>query len=462
MPLQNINVVNASLSLTAAASLDYSTLLIVDCNHLTFDRATVYTSPDDYSTTVPSGTKLRKALDSAFSATSRPPQVVVGKSKGTATLTPTGVVDGAVYDFTITVLDDETEAVSFTAGAAETAEDVCVGWLADITANTNITDHVTAAVVGTGADAVLTITLVTGDDDYTLTSLTDNITVTAVASEAAADSITGIREINKDWTWISSTDHTDTYQVAMAAQALVYQKPYVTSTSNAKAYAAWDGVSTPDTSDIPARFAESNNNYAHCIYHHLADDFIECVRVTEFTNVKPGRDDFNYKQLAGFGLAQISDLSRPLNGTELNNLEQKYASTVVKLGGVSVIAGNRVSTGIRLEAIAFLNYARQELQRRADTLFLKMRKLGINDADLGLVRNAWTTWLDSNVSNGAGNSQALDPFRPYSIQLPKAKDVSFDDRVAGIVTGDIICYLDASIDSTVLNLTLTYRDPAEG
>lgn len=461
MPLQNINVVNASLELTAAAAIDYSTVLIVDCNHLTSDRATVYTSIDGYSSVVPSGTNLRKALDSAFSSSAAPAKVVVGRSKGTATLTPTPVVEGADHDFTITVADGASLAVSYTVGVGEDAQDIADGWKADIDADTNITDHVTATVVGTGADAVLTLSLVTGDDDFVLESLTSNITVTAVATEAAADSITKIREINTDWTYMTATDHTPAYQMAMATQGALYQKLYVTSTDLEEAYASWDGTSTPDANDIPARFKESVNNFAHCVYHHLADNYPECVRITQFTDVKPGRDDFNYKSLSGFGLAQIADLSRALNGNELYNLEQKYASTVVSLGGVAVIAGNRVATGIRIEAIAVLNYFRQELKRKSDTLFLRKRKLGMNDDDLNLLRNAWATFLGANVSGGNG-TQALDPVKPYVITLPKAKDISFEDRTTGDIQGSVTCYLDASIDSTVLNMTLTYRDPAEG
>jgi len=462
VPLQNINVVNASLELTAAAAIDYSTLLIVDCNHLdATTRATVYTSIDGYSSVVPSGTPLRRALDSAFSSSAAPAKVVVGRSKGTATLTPTGVVLDAVYDFTVTVADGATLAVSHTALVTDTAEEVAIGWKAAIDAVTDITDHVTATVVGAGADAVLTISLVAGTDDFSIESATANITITSSATETAADTITAIREINTDWTYIAATDHTPTYQMSMAAQGALYQKLYVTSTALAEAYAAWDGISTPDANNVPARLKESVNNFGHCMYHHLAANYPECVRITQFTDVKPGRDDFNYKSLSGFGIAQVLDLSRALNGNELYNLDQVYASTVISLGGVAVVAGNRVSTGIRIEAIAVLNYFRQELKRKVDTLFLRKRKLGMNDADLNLMRNVWATFLDSNVS-GASGTQALDPVKPYVITLPKEKDISLEDRTDGNINGSVTCYLDASIDSTVLNMTLTYRDPAEG
>ena len=462
MPLYNINTVNASLQLTAAAAIDYSTVLIVDCNHLTTDRTTVYTSVDGYSSVVPSGTPLRKMLDSAFSSSAAPAKVVVGRAKGDAIVTPADAIESDTYSFTIEVKDGYSLSVSHTTASLEDQEDIATAWKALIDGDSNISDHVDATVTGTGVDASLTLTLVDSDsDDFALSDETDNVSYVSVISESPADSISGIREVNTDWTYIVATDHSPTYQDAMAVVATIYQKLYVTSTALEEAYQAWDGTSTPDANNIPAVFRFNQYNFAHCVYSHQADEYPEAVRITEFTDVKPGKDDFQYKNLAGFQLAQIADGSRALNGNELYNLQNTYASTFISLGGVTVIGGNRVASGVRIEAIAVLNYFRQELQRKADTLMLRMRKLGINDNDIGLLRNVWATFLSSNVSV-SGNTQALDPYKPYVITLPKAADYSFEERAEGTITGSVVCYLDASIDSTVLNMTLTYRDPAEG
>lgn len=463
----NITVINASLQVQSAAALDYSTVLIVDCNHLTFNRATVYTGPDSYSLTVPTGSALRKALDSAFSVTPQPPQVVVGRSKGTATLTPTSVADGSVHDFDLEVADGETVNVSYTTGTSETAEDIATGWKADIDANTDITDHVTATVVGTGADAVLTISLVSSTDDFIVSNLTDNITITGTSTEAIGDTLTEVSQFNSQWTYITSTDHTPSYQVSAAAAASTREKPYITSTGLEEAYAAWDGTSTPDSNDVGATFAFNQYNFAHCFYHNNADDYPEMARITRFTYLKPGRDNFQYQTLPGFGLAQIVDGTRALNPTELFNLAEKNISTIVTLGGSSVVGGmngkgNRMSSGVRIETIAVLNYFRQELGRRTDTLLLRKPKLAMNDGDIGMFVNAWEYFLEDNVSGGAGDARALDPVLPYRIDVPKAKDISFEDRAEGLFENtNITCYLDASIDKVVLNIALTFRDPAQ-
>jgi len=461
VPLQNINVVNATLALGAAQAIDYSTVLIVDCNHLSLDRATTYTSVDGYTSVVPEGTPLRSILDSAFSPTVNPARVVVGRAKGRAVLRFDEVAENDEFTLSINVLDGEQATVSYTAVLGDTQQEVAEGLEAAIIAAIEVSDHVVPSVVGLLESASLEIDIQAQEDDFSLSNVSANIAVSSTITESPSETIVAIRQINTDWTYIVATEHSPAYQADMANQALVFEKPYVTSSDLAEAYQAWDGVSTPDVNDVPSVFVFSNNNFAHCMYHNEASRFPEAGRITLHTAVRPGRDDFQYSVLPGFSLAQVADGSRPLDGNELANLEAKNASTIISLGGNAVIGGNRMSTGIRIEAIAVLNYFRQELTRRTDTLFLNIRKLGINDADIGLIRNAWTSFLDSNVSSGAGNSQALDPALPYIVTLPRAVDVPFDDRVSGKLRAEIICNLDASIDCTQLNLTLTYRDPAQ-
>ena len=473
MAENNIIQINSSLAVTAAEALDYSTLLVVDCNHNSFSRATVYGSPDDYSTTLLATSNLRKALDSAFSASVRPPRVIAGRAKGTAVLSFPSVGDGDIFDFTVTTEDGGTVAASFIAGALDTAEEVATALKADIDLVTDVTDHVTATVVGTGASATLELSLVASTDDFTVTNITDTITITGVATEPASNTLAAIREINSAWTYIVATDHTPAYQLAMAQAATVLQKPYATSTARAEAYAAWDGVSTPDSNDVAALFAFNQFDYAHVVYHHLADNdgvagtiaYPEAARITEFVFLKPGRDSFQYNKIGTFPLAQIVGGARPLNTNELFNLNDKNASTVISFGGVSVIGGyegggNRMASGIRIETIAVKNYFEQEILRKTQTLFLRFRKLAMNDSDINLFRNTWASFLDQNVSSGAGQAAALEPIKPYTIIMPRAADIPFEDKADGILQNTtIICYLDPSIDRVVLNMNFTFSDP---
>lgn len=461
MPLTSPNKVNASLQLSAAASNDYSTLLIVDAHHRSFDRTKVYATQDGYKADVPEGTNLRKALDSAFYPDVKPNRVVVGRAKSTAIISAGAVSDGQTYQFTITVSAGASELVSASPGLNGTAETLFTAMKADIDANTAITAEVTATVVGTGNSATLQIALVTGDSDFILSDIDPVFTVTASISESAGDILTNIRNFNKDWTYMMATDHSPSFQISMAAQAVNLQKVYVTSTDLPEAYnTVYVEGATPSPNDVPSLFKSNSNDYAHATYHNRAEDYPEAARVTRFTNRLPGASAFNYKKI-GFELAQLSDGTRRLNSNELFNLQNKSASTVISLGGQPVIAGNRVASGKRIEAIIFMLYVKQELARITDTLFLNADKLGMNAPDIGRIASAWTSFLDRNVST-PNSPKGLDPVKPYILIMPKAKDISFEDRAAGIITAKLTLFLDASIDSTVLDLSLTYRDPSRG
>lgn len=463
-----IVTINVLLDVTAAAAQDYSTLLIVDCNHSSFSRAAVYASPSDYQNTIPSGTPLRIALDSAFSASVKPSQVIAGKSLGKAVLTPTGVADTVQYDVTVTVAGGGTVAATYTAGAADTEEDVCVGLKADIDAVTAVTDEVTAAVVGTGTDAVLEITPNTTTDDFTLTNLTPNLELESVATEAPGDSLAAIAQYNSQWTWVASTDHTPSYQISMAAAVQPLQKIYVTSTQLAVAYSNWDGVTTPQADDVGANFRFNNYDYAHAMYHNLSDSiYPEMVRVTEFTFLKPGQDNFALQSLSGVGVAQITDGSRALSTTELVNIEARSMATIVDFYGQSVVGsriekiGNRVASGKRLETIAVSIYTKQEIERTTATFLLKNRKAAMNDSDIAKLVNRWSKFFQDNASSG-GAARAFQPGRPVDIEVPAAKDISFEDKVAGLFQGTVMtAYLDPSIDSVNATVRLTFSDPTE-
>lgn len=466
MATTNTIIINKILQVTAAQAIDYSTLLIVDCNHLSFDRTTTYGGVLDYATTIPSESNLAKALNSAFSVQTPPSEVVAGRAKGTAILSFPSVAETDAFDATITVLDGETVTASYVAAALDDAEVVATALKADIDAITDITDHVTATVVGTGVDAVLEISLVTDDDDFTVTNITDTIVVTGRATEPALTTLVEIENFNPDWTFIVSTDHTPSYQLSMAEAATLLQQPYFTSSNNSLLYSAWDGESTPDSNDIAALFAFNQYDYAHVTYHHQADDYPEAARLTRFSTKKPGTSNYQYKAIGNFPLAQISDSTRALNTTELVNLKNKNCSTVINEGGEFVIGGyqgrgNRMASGKRIETIAFSIYASQEIKRRLSTLNLRFDKLAMNDKDFNLMKSVIAFFLDQNVSIGAGQAQALNPIKPYTITFPKASEIPFEDKADGILQNvKVVCYLDPSIDRSIIDLTFTFLDPA--
>jgi hypothetical protein len=140
-------------------------------------------------------------------------------------------------------------------------------------------------------------------------------------------------------------------------------------------------------------------------------------------------------------------------------------TTVVYDGGQSYVGGydgggNRMANGVRIESVYWTDRAAQVLKSRALTLLLNKNKMGMNDNDIAMVIGSFYTWLNTQVST-IGSTYALDPIRPFKITYPKASEISFDDKVAGLLQGiTITAYSDASIDKIIADLTVTFYDPS--
>lgn len=459
----NIVVVNSTISQTGVDAGDYKTLLIVDPHWSSFDRVTSYAAGG--YTDIPTTTKLYKALNAAFSQDLKPSVVKVGRAKGAAVYTPSAVAETKEYGFTITVKDGYSLNETYTTGAAETAEDVVTALKTQFDLDSDITDHVTLTVSGTGAAAALIISLVASADDYTVTTFTGDYTLEGTASEAAADTLEAISDVDDDWSWLVTTSHTPSYQTAMASavEALIYKK-YFTSSQLEENYESWDEVSVPDPNNVGALIVYGGYTRTNVFYDHEADTkFPEAARYSKFALKEPGRSDFQCKEIVGFGRPSFrADASQQLNKQEILNLEQNFVTTIVRQGGLNLVAGNngqgnRMASGVRIETKYWTDRAAQVIEQRVLSLKVNKDKLGFNDDDISSIKGTIESWLDTQVST-IGSTYALDPVRPFQVIVPKYKDISFEDKVAGLLQGiQVIAYSDASIDKVIVDLNVTFN-----
>lgn len=461
-----IVVVNSTITAKAAVMADYQTQMIIDCNHLTFDRVTSFAAGEYNS--IPVGTKLRTALDAAFRVPVKPAVVKVGRSKGVATYAPVGASVGLEFGFSITVKDSHVLNETYTVGVGETAFDVVTELKAAFDIDDDITDHVTLAVVGTGANAVLTITPVSGDDDFTVTNFTGSNTMSGLSTEIAADTIAAISEYDDSYTIITSTDHRPAYQASMfAVVESAKDKMYFTSSALAENYSVWNGLTTPVTNNVSG-VAHFNNYQKSCVpYHHQADTlYPEMSVVSYFGWMDAGSTDWQHKTISGVPLAQIADGSRPLNTSELTQLSNRYAPTIVSLGGMSVVGGyrglgNRMADGVRIEQVHWGIKVSHKFKQLIATKLINSNKVAFNDVDLNGIKGILQSYLDTQVSSVA-KTFALRADKPFSITMPKAKDIPFEDQVSGILSGiEVICYTDASIGAIDVGVNITFLNPNE-
>lgn len=455
-----IVVVNSTIAQTAAVEEDSKTQMIFDCNHLTLDRTSVY-AQEGYDE-VPVGTKLRTALDAAFLPDLKPAIVRVGRLKGTSIYSPTAVASGKEFGLTITVADGYSLEATATTGVGEDAEDVLTDIAALFNADVDITDHVAVAVSGTGAAAVLLINLVSTTDDYSISGFTGDYTISSIPTEAPTTAIADILDFNSDWVFATCTHHIATYQASFsAAMQPIADKYFITSSNNAENYATWDGVTAPSTSNLAAVVKFNNYTKTHVAYHHLADNFYECMFVSLYSQKPAGSVNWQFKTPPSFPLALNFEQTRALNVAELLNLQEVYASTVIKQGGLVFTggyegSGNRFSDGIRIEAKHWTTYCSQQIRRRLITLIANKDKIGMNIFDFNTIKNLIETFLKTQVST-VGTTYALNPIKPFVVTMPNPRDISFEDQVDGILQGiKITAYSDASVDSIITDLTVTF------
>lgn len=457
-----IVVVNSITQQTAAEPADYKTQMIIDCNHLSFDRVKTY-AVGGYDDLL-DGSDLKRALDSAFSSEIKPAVVKVGRAKGKTIYTPSTLVDGSSVGFSVEVLDGASATVNQVVVASNTVEEVLIIIKDTFDGITDISAHLTFTIVGSDDDAVLEITPIDSDDDYVISSFVGDYTLEFVATETASDTLDAVLDTGTGFSFVTSTSHVPAYQLALAAkvQTLQYIK-YFGSTQLSAAYSDWDEVSVPSSDDIGGLLEFNGYNLSHTFYHNEADTkYPEMQRVSRLTQFEPGRSNAQFKALNGVGLAQIADGSRPLNTAELINLQKRNVSTIVRFGGQSVIGGyegqgNRMHGGVRIETVFWQHFASNRIKELTETLFLKREKVGMNEADLNTIRGIWSSFLDTQVST-IGSTYALDPINPFTIFLPKAKDISFANKVSGLLDKAVItANMDASIDSLEATLVVTFN-----
>lgn len=462
-----IVVINSSTAVTATKEGDYRTTLILDTHFDTLDRVRTF-APDEQST-VPVGTPLRRALDAAFTPVTKPKFVLVGRSKGTATYAPVGVADGNEYGFTLNVDDAGTvtsQNETYTTGAAETAEDIVTALKTQFDLVTAITDVVTLTVVGTGADAVLQISLDDSSDDFSITTFTGDYTLTGTPTETGQETIDEVLTINDQFTFVVATSHTPSYQNALASVIGSYNnKLYFTSSQLSENYGTWDGTSIPAANNVMATFKYNGYGSAHCNYHHEADTkYPELLMISLFTRLEPGLQEWQFNRETVLPIAQRADLSKPLTTGDQTNIQNAGGSTTINLGGKAVFggyegSGGKMADGTAIQVRWWAIYAEIKIKALWETLILNSDKLGMNRFDIPKFRNLANGFLRRQAST-LGRTAALDPDNPPKLVFPDPSDIVFADKVSGTLQNiSITAYYDPAITNVITDLLVTYFDP---
>ena len=455
MAYQDIVNVNVSLQTTASSRAGFGTQLFIGAHAWFRERVRSYSSLTAAAQDLPTTSNEYKALQAVFAQSPQPQTVKIGRREATTTLTPTGAVDATTYSVRVEVNGGDFVVASYTATVpTDTQETIATALKAAIDGDVDVSAHVTTAVVGTGADAVLTIAATTSTDEYAVSALTE-LTTTFASTETAADVLAAIKLEDNGFYFVTAHDHTEAFILAMAAAIEAEKKLYFVSSSDENVLAA---LANPAT-DTFGKLYDSNYFRTVTLYHQNADTaFPECAFVGRFSPSDPGTVMWTIKTLSGVSKSTALNggtTATPLSSTQKTNLGNRNANFIDNQRGVDIVYGGKTVGGEWCDIIRSRDYIEDQTEAALFNLKLNQPKIPFDDVGINQIKaTVISVWDDLITSEGSPN--ILDSAKPYKLSFPRAADVSFADKQARTYTASATMYLAGAIFLTELNVDLTY------
>lgn len=451
-PPVNISV---NLQTAVASALGFGTQLFVDAHAWFRERSRAYSSLTAAGEDFPTDSNAYKALQAAFAQSPRPASVKIGRRQSTTILAPQNVVNGTIYTVRVEVNDGDFVSASYTAVVpTDDAQAVCTALKTAIDAATAVAAHVTTAVVGTGANATLSIAATLPTDEYAISGL-GNLGYAFTTTETAADCRANISIENDDYFFVTSSDHTEAFVLGMAAECEGLTKMFFTSSQNEACLAA---LAVPATDTLGKLFDLGYDNTA-TMYHQTADTtFPECAWVARWSTATPGTVAWFDKDLNGVAAATALNggtTPKPLTDTQKNNLEARKSNFVHVYMGLKTVEGGKVVGNEWIDVMQSKYYI--ENQTAVDLFTLKYNQPKISLTDIGInqikctCQSTWSRFVETE-----SQPNILEAARPYSLSFPRAKDVPQVDKANRVYNASATLYLAGAIKHTNVTINLTY------
>lgn len=454
MAYQNIVNVIVSLQTTASQRASFGTQLFIGTHAWFRERVRSYSSLTAAAEDFPSTSNEYKALSAVFAQSPQPQTVKVGRRAATTTLTPTGAVVGKTYSVKVEVNGGAFVTASYTVGGVDTQQTICTAIKTALEGNAPIAARITATVVGTGANAVLTIVAKTASDEYAISNLTE-LTASFAPTETAAQVKAAIDVVDNGYYFITASDHTEAFVLAMAIEAESAKKMYITSSQSETVLAA---IASPAT-DTFGKLKELGYYNVATFYHQTADTtFPECAYIGKFSISAPGVVQWAIKSLAGVAPATALNggtTAVPLSQTQINNLAARNSNTMITQRGLNVVIGGKVVAGEWIDVVISRDYIKDETEAALFDLMYNQPKIPFDNSGIASIQAACYGVWDRVVSK-EGSPNILDSENPYSSNFPTAQEVSFADKANRVYKADATLYLSGAIYLTELTVNLTY------
>lgn len=424
------------------AQAGFGIMLFMSKHTRKLGRVTPYFNADDVAADFGAESNEYLAALTAFSQDPCPVEFDIGKallSTAEIRVSVPASTNGVTYSFKVydaaAAVPTTPFTISYTCPTDGITQDTILdALLADFTSKVHsVTGLVGAVDAGTATTLIINGLGGTQGRDFAVAGETSNITLSAAAFPSSSEgtnvyskSFAAVASIYNDWYAMAINSRTQSDILSAAAWAELNQKLFFCADADANA-----GVLGETTSTVTALGALS---YARTVYMYKADclasggsgvpaTFPEIAWFANLSTRIPGSYTGAFKTLVGIVTDDLEEgFSKIVRG--------KFGNTYELMAAAKITRDGWVVAGEFLDVIIFCDWLRV---RQTEALFAHITrapKVPFTDGGIQALGGDIKSVLDLGVKNGG-----IADDTPYTLTLPKSKDVPVNDRAARKLTG---------------------------
>ena len=255
------------------------------------------------------------------------------------------------------------------------------------------------------------------DAYFAQTPCPTKVAVGRIATETIAAALAAILQADGDW-----------YALILCSKTLQDQKDAMAWTeSNKRIFIAstWDltnvnSTLAADTTSLAA-YCKSNAYKRSAAYVTRGSLYPEAAWIGRCLPRDPGTINWAHKVLAGVTVDQWT-------ATQRANAHNKYCSTYETIGGVNVMEEGWTGSGDFLDIRQAIDWLEATLQEEIFSALVNVDKLEFTDAGIKVIEGVVRMVLKRATDNGVLAPE--DAAQGDYVALPKAADISTDDKIA--------------------------------
>jgi len=242
------------------------------------------------------------------------------------------------------------------------------------------------------------------------------------ANVGASSDITQAEAENNDFYGIMAITRTPVEILDLAQGVEALRKIYVALSNDAAVKAA-------PTTDIASQIKARAYDRTTVLYSSKTAEYMDAALLGLQLPKQAGATNWALKTLAGI-------TAETLTGTEVVNLDGKYATYYVEIGGVNVTinTGVKVGSGEWIDVIRGRDWIQANMEEEVFTLLLTVDKISYTDGGIAQVGNPIKKVLEEALSL---NILAVSDTYPagYTLTLPVSADISAAQKQTRNLTG---------------------------